>query len=274
MKQKIVIKLGGSSLESPETLKELATLVRGYHSKNYNVVVVHGGGPAINKELMSRRIEWKFINGQRQTTQEMIEVIELVLAKKVNSMIVNDFRKSDIPAVGLSGAKDKILFCVQSDPELMQVGKVKRVNIESIEAAFTGAVNATPVVAPIGFGVNDEKYNINADWAAAQIAIAVKARKLIYLTDQKGILDENKKLVPKANSEIINKMIESGVIAGGMYTKVMAMIAALNEGVKKVQVLQATEASQLLNSNKKIGTLLINDEVVSTKKDEKNVRAN
>lgn len=258
MKKKIVIKLGGSSLENPGTVQELVALTSGYRKNNYDVILVHGGGPAINQELTRRGIEWKFINGQRQTTAEMMDVIEEVLAKKINSMLVSLLVAADIPAVGISGVQDKTLLCTQANAELMQVGKIETVNTEALEKILRLEFSPTPVIAPLGVDLENEKYNINADWAAAKIAIALQADKLIFLTDQNGILDQHKQLVHQVTPQLIHKMIEAEVISGGMYTKVMTMMTALESGIQQVRVLNANVASQLL-MNDEIGTLLSND---------------
>ncbi|MEQ1876225.1 MAG: acetylglutamate kinase [Bdellovibrionia bacterium] len=254
MKPVIVIKQGGSSLSNSATLAELAALVRGYRKRRYQVVVVHGGGPAINAELTKRGIQWKFIDGQRQTTPEMIDVIDQVLAQDVNGAVVESLSRARIHAAGMSGAHG-ILFCSQASPELMRVGKIGYVDVAPIEAQLARFGSPTPVIAPIGIGDQGEKYNINADWAATQIAIALGAKRLIFLTDQNGILDGEKNLIQKATPRHIEVMIEDGVISGGMMTKTRAMMAALQAGVKKVLVLNAAFASHLLTENK-IGTLL------------------
>jgi len=263
MKKTIVIKLGGSSLQNLGTLQELVALTLGYRKLNYKVVLVHGGGPAINQELTARGIEWKFINGQRQTTPQMMEVIEEVLTQKVNSMVVGNLLTAGIPAVGMSGANNKTLLCSQANSELMQVGKVEAVNTKAIEKCLGLKPMPTPVIAPIGIGAGGEKYNINADWAAAKIAIALNAEQLVFLTDQNGILDQDKELVAHATPVHIYKMIEEGVISGGMYTKVMTMMSALNAGIQKVRVLNANAASGILNPHRghEIGTLLAQNPV-------------
>lgn len=259
MKKKIVIKLGGSTLQDSETLKKVATLVGGYRTQGFDVIIVHGGGPAINDELTLKDIKWQFINGQRQTTTLMMSVIEDVLASKVNSKVVASLREAGMMSVGLSGAQHKILFCKQTSKELMHVGTIEHVRTTAIDAALKFIGRAVPVIAPIGIGVNGEKYNVNADWAAAHIATALGASKLIFLTDQAGILDENKKLVRKTNASRIDKMIDQGVIFGGMFTKVRAMTLALEGGVKQVRVLHASSAPDLLLGRKQLsatGTLL------------------
>lgn len=255
MKPITLIKLGGSALVNSDTLKKLAALVQGCQERGSSVVVVHGGGPAINQELTLRGISWQFIDGQRQTTKEMMSVIDDVLFKDINSMLVEKLSESKIKAQGLSGAAHKILFCSQASKELQQVGKVEFVNAEPILNILFGADPKVAVIAPIGFGVEDELFNINADWAATKLAMALNARELIFLTDQNGILDGKKELVSLATPESIEKMIEDGVITGGMSTKVRAMMLALSSGLKQVRVLHASAADELLES-KPVGTLL------------------
>jgi acetylglutamate kinase len=255
MKPVVVIKLGGSSLDSSETILKLATLIRGFQKRKYHVVVVHGGGPAINNELSLRKIKWQFINGQRQTTQEMMSVIDEVLAKKVNSELVETLKRSSVNAIGLSGADDQILYCKRASAELIQVGQVEIVNTFGLKDMWNNFADKVPVIAPIGYGENSEKFNINADWAASKLAIELNAKKLIFLTDQNGILDQNGALVQKADSSLINNMISDGVISGGMLTKVRAMMKAIEHGVKFVSVLNASSAVKAL-AQKTEGTIM------------------
>lgn len=245
MRENVVIKLGGASLGHPRTTSELISLIQELHENNFKVVVVHGGGPAINEELTKRGISWKFINGQRQTTLEMMNVITEVLAEKVNSQLVQALYAGGIHTVGLSGAEDQILFCSQSDAQLMQVGKIEKVNAEKLKKYLLPDIQVVPVVAPLGFGSQNEHYNINADWAAAKIAIELKATALYFLTDQDGVLDENKNQFIDLNTEQALDMIQNQIIHGGMQTKVLTMIAALNGGIKDVRVLNAGCASQV-----------------------------
>jgi acetylglutamate kinase len=263
-KKRIVIKLGGSSLQNAVTLEQLTLIVRGYRNRNFDVVLVHGGGPAINAELQRRGIGWKFINGQRQTTPQMMSVIDEVLAGTVNSAVVDGLKLAGINAFGLSGANG-ILSCTQLSYELGQVGSVEHVDTSSIVMALAHADRPTPVIAPIGFGASGEKFNVNADWAATKIAVALKAEKLIFLTDQNGILDRSQKVVRTAGPKLISEMIEDGVISGGMCTKVLAMMMALDSGVEQVRVLNASDSSRVF-SRSRVGTLLKYDK--STKRKE------
>ncbi len=262
MKQRIVIKLGGSALQNTETMQQLAVLIRGYQKRRYSVIVVHGGGPAINAQLNKQGITWKFIEGQRQTTPEMMTVIDQVLAVDVNSMLVENLNMLHIPAVGLSGARDKILTCSRTNVELQQVGTVEAVNPAAIEVVLAQFRTRVPVIAPIGIGINGDKYNVNADWAATKIAIALGAKKLIFLTDQKGILNEKKQLVPKVSIPMMDAMMDEGIIHGGMSTKVKAMICAVQAGIKYVRVMHASFAAELL-SDITIGTLLTKQRALS-----------
>lgn len=260
MKPRIVIKLGGSSLQNPDTVTQLALLVRGFLKQGNQVIVVHGGGPAINSELSKRGLTWQFINGQRQTTSEMMLVIDEVLSRVVNSSIVNQLQTAQVLATGVSAADAKILFCTQASEELLQVGQVESVNSEAIDKMLE-STQLTPVIAPVGYGEKNVKYNVNADWAAAKIAISLKAKKLIYLTDQLGILDEKKHLVQSLDPQGIDQMIKGGIILGGMYTKVQAMMAALASGVEHVRVLHASLALEVL-TYKSVGTLLLNQNLM------------
>jgi len=250
MMKTIVIKLGGSALEN--SLSELSKTVRGYRERGHHVVLVHGGGPAINKELTARGISWTFVNGQRRTTSDMMSVIEEVLAGRVNAMVVNSLREAGLPARGLSGGD--FMFCRQANEDLGLVGQVETVACEAInEALVRGEI---PVIAPIGRGYDlTPKYNVNADWAATQIAIALRADQLTFLTDQNGILDGDGALVKTANPTQLSAMIDSGVVSGGMCTKVLAMIAALRQGVGQVRVLNAAKSSGILGRTK-VGTTL------------------
>lgn len=254
--KRIIIKLGGSALDHKSTLEELALLVQGLHRKKAQVMIIHGGGPAINQELTARGLTWQFIDGQRQTTPEMIDIIEEVLAGKVNHHIVNTLRFHHIKAIGFSGAQDQILKCQAASELLMLVGRIEEVQTETIESLLERDWTSTPVIAPIGFGSTGEKYNINADWAAAQIAISLSADQLIFLTDQDGIWDKNKIPMTETTVTQLEELIFSGVIAGGMATKAKAMIAAIENGVQSVQVLKASAGSQLLKEQQ-IGTTLL-----------------
>ncbi len=252
--KRVVIKLGGSSLQDATTLRKVIETIRGYRKYDYSVILVHGGGPSINAELTKRGITWNFINGQRQTTEEMISVIEEVLVDRINRQLVEDLNQSRIPAVGFSGAESETLFCEQSNAELGLVGRITNVNTVWIERLLAATGSVVPVIAPIGIGQNKEKYNINADWAASKLASALKAEKLIFLTDQQGILGTNGELITCASHSELGELVESKVVSGGMYTKVLTAIEALSAGVPQVRVMSGKESENGLWSDY-IGTL-------------------
>ena len=185
----------------------------------------------------------------------MMDVIEEVLAKKVNSFLVETLKQGDIPAAGVSGA-ESILHCTQADRKLEQVGKIEKVCVERIYELLSSEKITIPVIAPIGIGRKNKKYNINADWAAAKIATALGAKKLIFITDQNGILDGEKNLISTITPPIIEKLIEEKVITGGMFTKVNTMLAALKQGIHEVCVLNSINASLSL-TEKNLGTTLV-----------------
>lgn len=234
---RVVLKLGGSSLQDPSALKEVIESIRGYLRYEYQVIIVHGGGPAINAELNKQGISWKFINGQRQTTAEMITVIEDVLVHQVNKDLVTSLNRANVNAVGVSGTQDDMLMCQQLNEELQFVGEIKQVNTLAIENILKQNSSTIPVIAPIGVGSAGEKYNINADWAAAKMAIALKAKKLIFLTDQNGILNQSGELIEDASLDFLTDLIETKTVTGGMYTKVLTIKEALVHGVPQVRVL-------------------------------------
>ena len=246
----VVLKLGGSALEN--SLDELSVTLKGLRAKGTRVVVVHGGGPAINQQLNARGITWTFVNGQRRTTPEMINVIDEVLSIQVNGKVVAALKAAGLKARGLSGARNGILMCSQLNEDLGLVGQVDMVATGEITRAL--ANGEIPVIAPVGVGFHS-KFNVNADWAATKIATALNADELIFLTDQHGILNMDQELIPRATPSFMTSLIESGVITGGMCTKVLAMIYALEHGVGSVRVLNAVKSSGILGRNQ-VGTIL------------------
>jgi acetylglutamate kinase len=252
-----VIKLGGASLQNLKTLESVASMVNLIKKSGKRVVIIHGGGPAINDELTKRGITWEFIQGQRHTTPEMMEVIEEVLASKLQKVILTELKNKNLEVKGLSGAKDKILFCTKSQKDLGLVGMIEHINTSAIINILESSPDVVPVIAPIGLGFSGERFNINADWAAAKIAVALKAEKLIFLTDQNGILDARGELIEAANEDLIQELIQSGVIYGGMFTKVSTMMSAVREGVSEVLVMNALEAHSF--GTQPLGTRLVDN---------------
>lgn len=242
-KLRVLIKLGGSSLQNETVVFKLAELVKLYQKNQYDVFVVHGGGPAINAELTARGISWTFLNGQRITTPEMISTIEMVLKGKINGSLVRALNQAGIASIGVSGGENFLLECEQANPELQQVGKIISVNTSWLEGLSQINGSTVPVVAPLGVDKKGLVYNINADWAAAKIAMSLKVDELVYLTDQKGILGADKTLLNQLNLQSLQNLIDTNVVQGGMLAKTQTIMAALQDGVKKITIRHAEDAS-------------------------------
>lgn len=245
----VLIKLGGAALQDSALVESICADLSLIRSVGVSVVLVHGGGPSINEELTRRNITWEFFEGQRVTTPEMMDVIEMVLCGSVNRRIVRTLNKSGIKAVGMSGTDASTLTCGQFSKKLGQVGRIDKVHtdfIHSILNTQTEGLGAIPVIAPVGVGKKGEAYNINADWAAARIAEALGIRKLLFLTDQHGILDSKQELIPELDAGELEQLIENGTVKGGMLAKVQTILHALRNGVTDVHILNARRPHGLI----------------------------
>lgn len=263
--QTLLIKLGGAALQDESLVKSLCEDLALIHSVGINLILVHGGGPSINKELTLRGIEWSFVDGLRVTTPEMMEVIEMVLCGQVNHRIVRTLNQSGVRAIGLSGADASLLQCRQADPRLQQVGLIEKVNTSSIQALMDHQKTSSqksgpliPVIAPVGIGKKGEAYNINADWAASRIAEAMNIKKVFFLTDQDGILDSQMNLISELDAGQLESLIEQGVVKGGMLAKTQTILYALRHGVKDVHIINARRPHGLIEelfTDRGIGTV-------------------
>ena len=231
----IVIKLGGHAMVSDEALETFARDVVLMRQVGINPVIVHGGGPMINSMLDKLNIESEFIDGKRVTDSETISVVEMVLSGNVNKKIVQAINKQDGRAVGLSGKDAKLINCVQDKPELGLVGTPKDVNPEVIFNLFEN--DMIPVVAPLGSSIDGETLNINGDTVSGAIAAALKADRLLLLTDVSGVQDEDGSIITELNSNQIKNWINDGIISGGMIPKTETALMALEGGVRGVVIL-------------------------------------
>lgn len=236
-----LIKLGGAALSDggSHARESLANLIRYFHKKGDQVIVVHGGGPSINEELRRRGIQWSFVRGQRVTSPEMMETIESTLCGQVNRQLVRGLCAQEIQAFGLAGTDNGSLKCSQLSQELGQVGKIEKVNLDWLLKWLDSSVELVPVIAPVGIGEQGECFNINADWSAAHIASSLKAQEIVFLTDQNGILDEDGSVISSVTVAGLKNMIEARVVSGGMLTKTESIIHALTHGVKTARVMKA-----------------------------------
>ena len=231
----IVIKLGGHAMVSDEALETFARDVVLMRQVGINPVIVHGGVPMINSMLDKLNIESEFIDGKRVTDSETISVVEMVLSGNVNKKIVQAINKQGGRAVGLSGKDAKLINCVQDKPELGLVGTPKDVNPEVILNLFEN--DMIPVIAPLGSSIDGETLNINGDTVSGAIAAALKADRLLLLTDVSGVQDKDGSIITELNSNQIKNWINDGIISGGMIPKTETALMALEGGVRGVVIL-------------------------------------
>ena len=242
-----VIKYGGNAMLGADLRRDFALDIILFNYIGLNPVIVHGGGPQIGEMLKKIGKESTFVEGMRVTDKETMDVVEMVLSGKVNKEIVSLINREGGKAVGLSG-KDGHLITARkmeivsqgedSPPEIIDpgmVGEVEMVNPQVIESLSSNGF--IPVIAPIGIGKDGETYNINADFVAGKIAGALKAEKLILLTDVEGVKDKNGHLISSMESGEVSRYLEDGVVVGGMLPKVKCCLDALNDGVKKTHII-------------------------------------
>jgi acetylglutamate kinase len=200
-----------------------------------NPVIVHGGGPMINQMLEKLQIESHFVNGKRVTDEATVEVVEMVLSGRVNKRIVQAINDEGGKGVGLSGKDARLMICEMENPELGLVGTPVEIDTTILHAMF--AADIIPVIAPLGMGRNGETFNINGDTAAGAIAGALKADRLLLLTDVAGVKNTEGEVVTELRSAQIRQMTEDGVIAGGMIPKTQTALDAIERGVRAVVIL-------------------------------------
>ncbi len=264
----IVVKYGGNAMIN-EGLKDavISDLVL-LKLVGINVVLVHGGGPEITGMFEKLGIESKFINGLRYTSEEAVEVVQMVLAGKTNKDLVNKIERIGGNAIGLSGIDGGLIKAKKLDDgenDYGCVGEIVEVNTKIISDNI--ASGFIPVVSTVACSSDDESmvYNINADTAAAKIAIALGAEKLILLTDVKGLMHDVKdedSLIPEVKLSEIQSLIDEGVIKGGMIPKVECCAETVKGGVKRAHIIDGRLTHSILIemlSDEGIGTMFIND---------------
>ena len=250
----IVIKYGGSAMVNPVAREQFIQDIVLMKYVGINPVIVHGGGPEINEMLQKIGKESKFIDGNRVTDEETVEIVEMVLSGKVNKGIVADINKYGGKAVGLSGKDGNMVFVekkfAEVDGEKIDigfVGEIKEINTEVIKLLESNDV--IPVISSIGVDKNGQTYNINADYVAGAIAGKLQADRLVFLTDVDGILlDYNNKqtLIDEIDVEKVNDLIERRIISGGMLPKVTTCLDAIENGVENVVILNGKLEHSLL----------------------------
>ncbi|GGJ06158.1 acetylglutamate kinase [Neoroseomonas lacus] len=244
----VVVKYGGHAMGQEETALRFGRDIALLEQVGVNPVVVHGGGPQINAMLKRLNVKSTFVQGLRVTDEEMLDVVEMVLAGPVNKQVAEAITRAGVMAVGISG-KDGGLIRARKlqrtyrDPEsnieqvldLGFVGEPESVNPKVLQLMI--GADIVPVVAPVGIGADGQTYNINADTAAGAIAGALNAERLLMLTDVAGVLDPEKRLIPEMSVAEVKAGIAAGWIAGGMIPKVETCIYAIERGVKGAVIL-------------------------------------
>ncbi|PLX48013.1 MAG: acetylglutamate kinase [Desulfobacteraceae bacterium] len=264
----IVVKYGGHAMVDDQLKADFARDITLMKFTGLNPVVVHGGGPQINKVLDQMGMQHQFIKGMRLTDEATMDVVEMVLGGKVNKDIVTQINKQGGKAVGLSGKDGELIrakklhIVYQEDetkpPEIIDpglVGQVTQINPRIINTLSREGF--IPIIAPVGTGDSGETYNINADLVASSMAVALSAKRLILLTDVEGVLNLSGELISSIDMEKIDQMIKEKAISGGMIPKIECALEALKNGVEKVHIINGRKRHALLLelfTDKGIGT--------------------
>lgn len=250
--QTIVIKYGGNAMTSPELAKGFCDDIATLQKLNMRVVVVHGGGPQIASMLDKVGVESRFEGGMRVSSKEVVDVAEMVLCGSVNKQISSGICTAGGMAVGLSGRDANLLQCTKllnkDGIDLGNVGQVESVNTELLNQLLDMGI--TPVVSPIGTGMDDEAdvaYNCNADVAAGRIAGELKASRVLFLTDIAGVLDKEMKLLKELSILDVEDLIQDETITGGMIPKVTYATDAIKLGVKGAFITDGRVPHAVLN---------------------------
>jgi acetylglutamate kinase len=244
----IVVKYGGHAMIDPKLAQQFARDMVMLKVCGLNPIVVHGGGPQINKMLDKLDVKAEFRDGLRVTDAETMAVVEMVLAGSINKSIVSSIQQAGGRAVGISGKDGNLMIAERltkkkTDPATGEtveidfgfVGEPVRVNTEILETIMRS--DAIPVIAPVGVGRNGDSFNVNADTAAGAIATATRAKRLLLLTDVAGVLDKDKQLISELKIGDLPDLIANGTITGGMIPKVESAAAVVKSGVEGVIIL-------------------------------------
>lgn len=257
----VVVKYGGNAMTDEKLTKSVMGDIVLMSLIGIKVVLVHGGGPEITDMLSKIGKETEFVNGLRVTDKETADVVQMVLAGKINKNLVNLIQGKGGKAMGLCGTDGHLIEAKQLDPRLGYVGEITKINPQPILDLLEK--DYIPVVSTVGCDNDGNVYNINADTAAAKIAGILEAESLISMTNISGILkdkDDPSSLIPKISTEEAKKLTEDGIIAGGMIPKVECCVDAINWGVKKVFVIDGTIKHAILIetlTDEGIGTMFV-----------------
>ena len=259
---KLLVKLGGTLLDSPDSRHSLAAQIAAAARKGMEIVVVHGGGKQMTRYLAERGIESRFVNGLRVTTPETVDAVLKVFAGSVNHELVASLNRAGALAVGLSGIDALLAEAEQMDPELGAVGRVTKSNAELL--SLLTAHRYVPVVACVAGDREGRVFNVNADQMAVACAAAFGAAQLIFLTDVPGVMGAERQVLPTLSTDDGAQLIAAGVATGGMQAKLEAAMAALRAGVAQVRIVPGAAENVVarLLDGEAIGTRMVTNEVV------------
>jgi len=239
----VVIKYGGNAMADIALVESFCNDIVFLKQSGLKPVIVHGGGPQIGSMLERLGIKTKFESGMRITDESTLEVVEMVLAGRINKNIASKINSAGGKAVGISGKDGSMIIAekltnqkndtesnIEKIIDLGYVGFPKKINNEIIETLIND--DFIPIIAPLGIGLDGKTYNINADTAAGAIASSLKSKRLLILTDVEGVMDSEKNLVEEINEEKIKKMIDSGEVSGGMIPKLNTCLDSTSSGVE------------------------------------------
>ena len=252
----IVIKYGGNVLIDRDIFNNFITDVSILNKLGLSVIIVHGGGPRIKRELDKSNIQSKFIKGLRVTDKKIIRIVETVLID-FNKDIVSSLKKKGLKAISIHTKSNNIIDVTSEAPELGFVGIPSKINNDVILNIIKE--NKIPIISPLGLGKNNQTHNINGDTAAMAVAKSLKSRRLLLMTNVDGVLDKKKKLIEEISSSEILEMIKDETIVGGMIPKIKACLDAVNNGVTAVGIINGTKKHSCLweiFSDKGSGTLI------------------
>jgi acetylglutamate kinase len=268
----VVVKFGGSAMESDELADQFAQDIVLMHSVGIKPVVVHGGGPQIGDLVERLGLSTEFKDGQRVTDKETLEIAQMVLVGKVNTDIVSSINVHSPIAVGLSGGDSKLIEATQRDSSLGYVGDVVKINPSIVECLMEE--NLIPVISTIGTDSNGQAYNINSDTVAAALAGSLKAERLLYLTDVEGLLEDVSdpaSKISKIGISSLNDLIDKGIVKSGMIPKAQACIDAIKEGVASAHMVDGRIPHVLLLelfTDAGIGTMVLPEDMLNSFKSE------
>ncbi len=243
----VVIKYGGNAMINDQLKEQVMEDIVLLSLIGVRVVLVHGGGPEITETMKKVGKESVFLNGLRVTDKETAEIVQMVLAGKINKSLVNLLEVKGGRAMGLSGMDDRMILCEMKDEALGYVGKITKVNVTPVQDLLEKGY--IPVISTVGCDTEGNVYNINADTAAAYIAGAMQAECLITLTDIAGVLkdaNDPSSLIPSLDIKEAKELFAAGIISGGMIPKVECCIDAINRGVRKVFIMDGRVPHSIL----------------------------